>query len=439
MNFFKTITLFFSGVYFGQSIENSSSLDLFKSKLQNQQQVVSVLFLGDSHIQAGYISEVLRKNFQNIYGNAGRGTVFPYAVANSSGNNDVESVSNKAWQTFRSVYDQDYFPQVGALGFVMGNNEDSLLEILMKNPEDTFDKVLIFNDAKMDGESFSVFQSDSSLKNYVQIKKIPSTYTIQAGDTFPELAAKFNIITTRLIQLNGNTVAQAIPGQTIKVEKAEPVYNRDFESKMKKIGAGTFNQSISEFRFDKPTTQLLMETNAKNGNLLYGFQFLNSKATKGLVFNTVGINGATYADFRKYSLQLEQLTAIHPDLVMISLGTNEALSSITKEVFLKNVADLVGEFRKTNPNFPILLISPTDNLLNPKKTAAIISWIAEAAKNLNVAYLDLYKATGGAGYFRKSLLEKKANADKVHFLEAGYQDQGKLIWKAIEESILTKK
>lgn len=40
-----------------------------------------------------------------------------------------------------------------------------------------------------------------------------------------------------------------------------------------------------------------MRTNASKGNILYGFQFLKKNATSGIVFNGVGVNGATYADF----------------------------------------------------------------------------------------------------------------------------------------------
>ena len=74
-----------------------------------------------------------------------------------------------------------------------------------------------------------------------------------------------------------------------------------------------------------------MRTNASKGNILYGFQFLKKNATSGIVFNGVGVNGATYADFLKYPLQLEELKQVNPDVVMISLGTNESLSTITKK------------------------------------------------------------------------------------------------------------
>ena len=66
---------------------------------------------------------------------------------------DITSVSNQAWQTFRLVYDQDVFSQMGALGFVMGNNKDSFIEIGFNNPNDSFDEVRILNDKQMAGRA----------------------------------------------------------------------------------------------------------------------------------------------------------------------------------------------------------------------------------------------------------------------------------------------
>ena len=125
-----------------QSIENKEILKPFVEKL-NQEKITQILFLGDSHIQADWITAFLRNKFQEKYGNAGRGLVFPYSVANSNGPDDFTSATNQTWENFRLVYEQDVFPQMGASGFVIGNQQDSFLEIKFKNPEETFDKVII--------------------------------------------------------------------------------------------------------------------------------------------------------------------------------------------------------------------------------------------------------------------------------------------------------
>ena len=415
-----------------QNIENKEVLKPFIDKL-NENKVTQILFLGDSHIQADWITSFLRNKFQEKYGNAGRGLVFPYSVANSNGPDDFTSATNQTWENFRLVYEQDVFPQMGASGFVIGNQKESFLEIKFKNPEETFDKVIIFNDEKMNGEKFQLYKENQSLSNFVSKSAERMKYTVLSGETFPELASKFYTTTTKLAQLNGVGIKNPMEGNSYQIDKISFNYNPDFENLIEKIADYQFSGDKTLVQLSEPQNTFLMKTNAKNGTMFYGFQFLKN-VKKGVVFNTVGVNGATYADFLKFPLQMEQLNSIQPDLVMISLGTNESLSSITKEDFQKNISDLVSKFKEQNPNLPILLISPTDNRLKSQKIKEIVSWIEESAQLKKVAFFNLYEATGGSGYFKKALNKKEANTDGVHFLRPGYEFQAEKIWTAISEN-----
>ena len=415
-----------------QNIENKEVLKPFIDKL-NENKVTQILFLGDSHIQADWITSFLRNKFQEKYGNAGRGLVFPYSVANSNGPDDFTSATNQTWENFRLVYEQDVFPQMGASGFVIGNQKESFLEIKFKNPEETFDKVIIFNDEKMNGEKFQLYKENQSLSNFVSKSAERIKYTVSSGETFPELASKFYTTTTKLAQLNGAGIKNPMEGNSYQIDKISFNFKPEFENLIEKIADYQFSGDKTLVQLSEPQNIFLMKTNAKNGNTFYGFQFLKN-VNKGVVFNTVGVNGATYGDFLKYSLQMEQLNSIQPDLVMISLGTNESLSSITKEDFQKNISNLVSKFKEQNPNLPILLISPTDNRLKSQKIKEIVSWIKESAQLNKVAFFNLFEATGGSGYFKKALNKKEANTDGVHFLRPGYEFQAEKIWTAISEN-----
>lgn len=426
------IVLFLTIAVKSQSIENKEVLKPFIDKL-NENKVTQILFLGDSHIQADWITSFLRNKFQEKYGNAGRGLVFPYAVANSNGPDDFTSATNQTWENFRLVYEQDVFPQMGASGFVIGNQKESFLEIKFKNPEETFDKVLIFTDEKMSGERFQLYKENQSLSNFVSKSAERIKYTVSSGETFPELASKFYTTTTKLAQLNGAGIKNPTEGNSYQIEKISFNYNLDFENSIEKIADYQFSGNKTLVQFSEPQNTFLMKTNASSGNTFYGFQFLKN-VNKGVVFNTVGVNGATYADFLKFPLQMEQLKSINPDFVVIALGTNESLSTITKEEFQKNVSDLVSQFRNNHPNLPILLISPTDNQLKPQQIKEIVTWIKESAVQNNVSFFNLYEATGERGYFKKSLSRKEANADGVHFLKPGYEFQAQKIWNALSEN-----
>lgn len=426
------IILFLTIAVKSQSIENKEVLKPFIDKL-NENKVTQILFLGDSHIQADWITSFLRNKFQEKYGNAGRGLVFPYAVANSNGPDDFTSATNQTWENFRLVYEQDVFPQMGASGFVIGNQKESFLEIKFKNPEETFGKVLIFNDEKMNGERFQLYKENQSLSNFVSKSAERIKYTVSSDETFPELASKFYTTTTKLAQLNGAGIKNPVEGNSYQIDKITFNYNPDFENSIEKIADYQFSGNKTLVQFSEPQNTFLMKTNASSGNTFYGFQFLKN-INKGVVFNTVGVNGATYADFLKFPLQMEQLKSINSDFVVIALGTNESLSTINKEEFQKNVSDLVSQFRNDHPNLPILLISPTDNQLKPSQIKEIVTWIKESAVQNNVSFFNLYEATGERGYFKKSLSRKEANADGVHFLKSGYEFQAQKIWNALSEN-----
>lgn len=414
-----------------QTIENEMVLKPFFEKL-TKNQVTQILFIGDSHIQADHLTGYLRKKFQDQYGNAGRGLVFPYQVANTNGAEDFSSVSNRAWETFRLVHEQKLFPEIGAAGFVIGNQEESFLEISFKNPEDSFDKVVIFNDAQMNGGSFSLYNERQPLKDFVQKKAERLNHTASANQTFHEIVSKYNTTTTKLRAMNGDKILNPKEGSVYKVERNFLQYNPDFEQNIDEIGSYKFASSKTEIDFKQPQNVFLIKTNHPDGNTFYGFQFLKN-VNKGVVFNTVGVNGATYSDFLKYPLQLQQLSKMKSDILIIALGTNEAFGKVEKEEFQKNVTDVISKFRNENPNLPVLLIGPPDNSPREVRTIEVISWIEESAGQNNVAFFNLFEATGGKGSFKKAQARKEASGDGVHYLKPGYEKQAEAIWKVIKK------
>lgn len=89
-------------------IQNSNGLDTFYQRLSQLKKtgegVLSIVHIGDSHLQAGFISEVVRHGLQNFFGNAGRGLVFPYQLAESNAPDDISSYSNTRWQYNRIAH-----------------------------------------------------------------------------------------------------------------------------------------------------------------------------------------------------------------------------------------------------------------------------------------------------------------------------------------------
>src|SRR5258705_12161983 len=106
-------------------IFSSSGLDSFYQKLYNLKKtgkgIVTVVHIGDSHIQADFLSAVVRKNLQQFFGNAGRGLVFPYQLAQSNAPPDINSSSNTTWE-FNRVAHPEIPITPGISGFIIRSN-----------------------------------------------------------------------------------------------------------------------------------------------------------------------------------------------------------------------------------------------------------------------------------------------------------------------------
>lgn len=89
-------------------IQNNQHLDTFYRKIavlkQTGKGTVSIVHIGDSHLQAGFFSGVVRNSLQNAFGNAGRGLVFPYQLAESNSPDDISSSSNIKWKYNRIAH-----------------------------------------------------------------------------------------------------------------------------------------------------------------------------------------------------------------------------------------------------------------------------------------------------------------------------------------------
>src|SRR5689334_10476240 len=89
-------------------ISNNSGLDSFYKKLHqlklNGSGTVSIVHIGDSHIQADFMTAVVRNGLQDFFGNAGRGLVFPYQLAQSNSPDDIYSSSSIGWQFNRIAH-----------------------------------------------------------------------------------------------------------------------------------------------------------------------------------------------------------------------------------------------------------------------------------------------------------------------------------------------
>ena len=104
---------------------------------------------------------------------------------------------------------------------------------------------------------------------------------------------------------------------------------------------------------------------------------------------------------------------------------------------------ILVELKKTVPNADILISGPPDHrkkkdgtlFVNPSLNR-VRSGLKEIANKHKASYWDLFEAMGGEGCIERWAEFELVNKDYMHYRKAGYEKQGKLLYDALEKSLL---
>ena len=359
----------------GDTISKSSHLNDFFSKLLTQKRYndkkINILHIGDSHLQADYITHTSRVSLQKIFGNAGRGFIAPLKISKSNEPFNYLTTSNKTWKSTRCVSNKQLQP-VGVSGMsVKTNDQTAKIHIKTFNTDSveySFSKITLFH-TKNDS-TFLPFISDSSSN---------TTFNIAESNT-------------------------------------------SFTSEYK-----------ASNKISKIDVHLLKKDSAQNNFIFYGANLENDN--HGILYHSIGINGARYKDYSKSEEFCNQTAGLHPDIIIISLGTNESFQkNYNSQIFYKEIDTLVMKLKFANPQTPLLLTTPANSFYYQhinNNLPLVSKTIVQYAKDNNLAYWDLFTITGGEN---SAILWKKANLlsrDGIHYSKDGYIHQGNLLTKAI--------
>ena len=170
---------------------------------------------------------------------------------------------------------------------------------------------------------------------------------------------------------------------------------------------------------------------------LYGLILDN--IDENISYHTIGVNGATAQSYLKCDYFSKHLSSIDPDLVFISLGTNEAFDLdfkiIEHEYILK---DLIFQIKNVAPNANILLTVPNDHFKKGKSNKNIIAVrenILKICSELNLSGWDLYSIMGGESSIENWHKKGLTGEDKIHFKKKGYEVQGEMFVNALIQLI----
>lgn len=328
---------------------------------------INIVHIGDSHLQAGFLTEQIKQELFNYYCSdsvVSPGFIFPYTIAQTN---------------------NPFFYQVDYSGeWTWSKNVD---------PEKTSNLGL---------SGITVKTADSLATFSIKINhKKDSSFSKSYG---------FNTI--KLLHNNNQTTSLKINGKKVAWGDHITFFN--------------LNEIIDSVHFE------VTNSDSTQYFELYGIILENSLAK--INYHTIGVNGATAQSYLKCDYFSLHLSYLNPDLIIISLGTNEAyddhFSAIEHEYILK---DLIFQIHDIVPGSAILLITPNDHLKFEKVNNNVFmvrNNILKISKELNLNYWDFYSVMGGANSITDWYNKGLTGNDKLHFKPVGYRIQGDLFTKA---------
>ena len=325
----------------------------------------NIVHIGDSHVQPGIISNVVRESLQERYGNGGRGLVCPLALAKTNAPSDYEMKSTHAVAAASKLLSRSKPAGMGMTGVaVKFAGGATTLKLHTKQPGDQFNRVTLYHSAD---EEFRV-------------------------------------------SANGET-----------------------------LGGMTLSPTATEYALHDlaDTASLHLE----GQGALYGARLLNDQG--GVVVDCIGNNGATYSSYLRIDGFARQLKDLDPQLVIISLGTNEAYGSYA--ALESNIDRLVSSISKECPNAKFLLTTPMETHKKGPRgygiqpaIASVRDIIVSYGKSHHIAVWDFYTVAGGNGAAARWLATKHMSSDHLHLLAKGYQLMGELLSDALLKAFEAK-
>jgi lysophospholipase L1-like esterase len=130
---------------------------------------------------------------------------------------------------------------------------------------------------------------------------------------------------------------------------------------------------------------------------------------------------------------IAEVAARRPELVTLAYGTNEAFDEQNVEAYDRQLSDLLGRLRRGAPAADCLVLGPPDALASNGETqprVALISNVYErVATRLGCAFESAQALMGGPGAFGTWLREDPplSRPDRIHLTPRGYRRLGELL------------
>jgi len=152
----------------------------------------------------------------------------------------------------------------------------------------------------------------------------------------------------------------------------------------------------------------------------------------GLVFDTVGINGARAATALAWEPQqfIEAVRDRQIDLLVLAYGTNEIFDQGDPSRYQEHIEEVVERVRTAVPGVPCWIVGPPDAATDDGRSRIRVPEVTlaheKAALSLGCAFTSSFSLMGGEQSFARWMSARPplARADHIHLTIMGYKELG---------------
>lgn len=406
---------------------------------KNKQGKVNIVHIGDSHIQADFFTNAIREALQFKFGNGGFGFTFPYSLVRTNGPRYVKYACNATWQSLLNVYPVADVG-VGLSGIALYTSAEDFVLQLSTQEGYEFNKIKIIYPTKEPQYRMSVTAEplQVSSSGTVTASTIGMRYhTVKSGESLSVIGRKYGVTVAQIKKANGMKSNMIRPKQRLKIpvkagkRSTKPVQAKAQTSNIAKDSID-YVSMVTKPYYSSYTSDTLMSritilpAEKQPMYNLNGFVIENDKP--GVIYHSIGVNGAKLSDYNKYPLFFEQLPILHPDLVILSFGTNESFGKLSDTEYIYQIQEFVENIKRLNPFAMVLVMTPPPSMFRRRRVNTYITDYSNALMGLsNLPVWDLYTRMGGAsGIAPKGEYARLIARDKVHYTTGGYEAQGQL-------------
>ncbi|OFY22038.1 MAG: hypothetical protein A2W98_04110 [Bacteroidetes bacterium GWF2_33_38] len=354
--------------------ENNTSLTSFFKNLNqiinNKSQKISILHIGDSHIQGNLFTNRIRKNISRVFKlEVGRGIMFPYSIAGTNDCYDYSTVFTGNWQKCRNI-ESDKDCKLGLTGYSV-TTQDNLAAFYFKYRNDSL-----------------AFSEDFKLRLWYK-KNENYTATVEGKPSIHvnELANDLCIAEYKVTGINKDSIC---------------------------------------VKFSRTTNQA-------NTFTLYGFEIINDNEMIDYHSVGVnGADVTAWNNSSQLISQIEIIQANL--IIISLGANDGYKKMFDEKLFFDSYNQFIEKIRTSFPNVAILLTTPGDSYqykkqVNPNNEKIRNITIALAKKHDCVVW-DFYEIMGGLNSIKKWNENGLSSSDLLHLSPTGYLLQGDLFFQA---------